>query len=77
MGIVMENRVLDIGGNEIGFDQIVDHKLGSLILGVAPRTLQNLGYSRKIPIYQMGRRNLFLVSDLVDYSEQRRVEAND
>jgi hypothetical protein len=30
MGNIMENRVLDIGGNEIGFDQIVDHNLGRL-----------------------------------------------
>jgi hypothetical protein len=72
---IMENRVLDIGGESVGYDQIVDHNLGALILGIAPRSLQNLGYNRQIPIYQMGRRNRFLVADLIDYSEECRVEA--
>jgi hypothetical protein len=73
----MENRILDIGGEAVGYDQIIDHKLGALILGIAPRTLQNYGYQRKLPIYRMGNRNRFLVADLVDYSDRCRVEAND
>ena len=71
-----ENRTLDVAGIELGYDQIINHKLGSLILGISPRTLQNYGYERKLPIYRMGNRNLFLVEDLIAYSEERRVEAD-
>ena len=55
-------------------DELVGHVVASKIIGLAPRTVQNLGCSRKLITYKVGSRaNRYLVSDLLAWREQRRV----
>ena len=68
-------EVICIGERKIGLDELVDHRLAARILGLAPRTVQDMGTGSKrvLPVYRIGSRtNRFLVRDLLEWSEQRR-----
>lgn len=68
-------EVIIIGGKEIGVDEVVHASIACRIVGIAERTLRDYGVKRMIPIYQIGNRNLFLVRDLLEFTENRRIEA--
>ena len=68
-------EVIVIGNREIGVDEIVSASVGSKIVGLSERTLKDYGVKRLLPIYKIGNRNLFLVRDLLEFSECRRIES--
>lgn len=67
-----------IGASLYGADELVDHTVAAKITGLTPRTVRDKGVKRQIPVYRTAR-NLtrYLVRDLVAFSEQARVEADD
>ena len=65
---------INIADQIYGLDELVDHKIASKIIGLSPRTVQNLGCSRKLITYKVGSRaNRYLVRDLLAWCEQRRM----
>lgn len=64
-----------IGDALIGSDELVDHNIAAKITGLSPRTMRDKGVKRQIPVYRTAR-NLtrYLVRDLVEFSEDRRIE---
>ena len=69
------NNYINIEDNNIGLDQLVNFKVAAKILGLAPRTIKDMGSKRVIPIYKIGvKTTRFLVRDLMKWAEERRVE---
>lgn len=60
---------------QIGEDELVDSRLAAKILGLSDRTVRDMGVLRRIPIYKIGPRTTrFLVSDLLDYRDSRKID---
>jgi len=68
-------EVIIIGNREIGVDEIVPASIASRIVGLSERTMKDYAVKRLLPIYKIGNRNLFLVQDLLEYCESRRIES--
>lgn len=69
----MSDESLVIGNKTIGYDEMVSYHIAAKITGLAPRTMQDLGVHRKIPVYQVSKRkNVFLVRDLVEYMSAKK-----
>lgn len=71
-----DTDVILIGGAEIGTDEIVNATTASRIVGLAERTLRDYAVKRMLPIYKIGNRNLFLVRDLLEFTETKRIESS-
>lgn len=69
-------EIILIDNREIGLDELCDSYTAGKILGLSPRTVRDMGVKRTLPIYKVGARtNRFLVRDLLEFTEERRVEA--
>jgi|GEM_PF-1300641 len=45
------------------------------LLGIRPSTLYNLNLKREIPIYKVGKTNLYKRSDVITYIESHRISS--
>jgi len=56
-----------------GLDQLVDFRVASKVIGVAQRTMRDMGVKRVLPIYKIGiRTTRYKVSDLLEYRESKK-----
>ena len=71
----MVNETLAIGSRTVGYDELVDSETAGRIMGLASRTIRDMGTYRTLPVYKLGyKTNRFLVRDLVAYVEARRID---
>lgn len=70
-----DNVVIYIGNQVYGMDDLVDYKDAAKIMSISEKSMQRLGYKRKLPVYLLGKRTLrFLVSDLCRYADLKRID---
>lgn len=66
---------ITIGDVRYGYDEIVNAKVASRIIGLSERTIRDMAVQRLIPIYRLARNVTgYLVSDLVEWTEERRID---
>ncbi|WP_374759158.1 helix-turn-helix domain-containing protein [Arhodomonas aquaeolei] len=70
-----ETYTVQIGERVIGSDELVDADIAARITGLSPRTIRDKAARREIPVYRVARTTTrFLVRDLVEWSDERRLE---
>lgn len=66
---------ISIGDVRYGYDEIVNATVASRIVGLSERTIRDMAVKRLIPIYRLAHNVTgYLVSDLVDWADERRIE---
>lgn len=69
----MKNFSLVINGETYSSHQYVDAVVASSLLGLSRRTIQDLAARRVLPVAKFGRANRFLLKDLWEWAQKRRV----
>lgn len=63
---------IEIDGYKFSGGELVDYKIAAKILGLAPRTVQNLGVARILPVYKIGTRsNRYRIRELLEWVDAR------
>ena len=66
---------LNVGGYDVGFDELVSPSMAAKIVGLSPRSLRRLVSQGEIPVYRYAPNSMrYLVRDLMEWTEVRRVE---
>lgn len=73
----MELQDIHINGKVYSKDQFVDAETASEFLGISKRTLEKLVSRREIKPYKLTRKNSFLLSELWQWAQSRRVGGAD
>ena len=69
---------LNVGGYDVGFDELVSPAVAAKIVGLSPRSLRRLVSQGQIPVYRYAPNSMrYLVRDLMEWTEARRVEAEE
>ena len=67
---------INIAGVDVGFDELVGPSMAAKIVGLSPRSLRRLVSQGEIPVYRYAPNSMrYLVRDLMEWTEVRRVEA--
>ena len=67
---------INIAGEDVGFDELVGPSMAAKIVGLSPRSLRRLVSQGQIPVYRYAPNSMrYLVRDLMEWTEARRVEA--
>lgn len=67
------NTRMFLHGVEYSRDDLVDFKVIALLLGLSPRTIQDMTSRRELPVYLFGlRKNRYRIGDIVEWREQRK-----
>ena len=70
----MNEEIIYISDKVVGLDDLVDYKVAAKIIGLQPRTVQNMVADKKLPFYRYSKRcNRFLVRELISWCEDRKV----
>lgn len=54
-------------------DEAVDAKVAARLLGLSVRTVQDMAARRQLPVYKIGRAVRFVVSELLEWRETKRL----
>ena len=66
---------LNVGGYDVGFDELVSPAVAAKIVGLSPRSLRRLVSQGEIPVYRYAPNSMrYLVRDLMEWTEARRIE---
>ena len=66
---------LNVGGYDVGFDELVSPAVAAKIVGLSPRSLRRLVSQGQIPVYRYAPNSMrYLVRDLMEWTETRRIE---
>ncbi len=58
-------------------DRFIDVPAAAEFLSVTEKAVRNMVHKRQIPFYRKGRRIRFLMSDLIEWMEEDRVEPHE
>lgn len=62
-----------IRGQVFSKHQYVDSDIASQFLGLPKRTIEKLAARREFPVYKLTRKNYFLLSDLWEWAQSKRI----
>ncbi|MCP1676646.1 hypothetical protein J2T57_003817 [Natronocella acetinitrilica] len=66
---------INIGGCDIGFDELVSPQVAAKIAGLSPRSLRRLVSQGELAVYRYAPNSMrYLVRDLLEWTEERRIE---
>lgn len=74
----MDNQefIIYIDDQHYSCDQLVSPDIAAKLLGVSRRTLRRMTAQRSIPVYRYNQQtHRYLISDLIDYLDEYRLEA--
>ncbi len=58
---------------DVQMESLVDAVQVAEVLGLSVRTVRDMAARRELPVYKIGRRNRFLVREILEWRDQRKV----
>lgn len=58
---------------DVQMESLVDASKVAGMLGLSIRTVRDMAARRELPVYKIGRRNRFLVREILEWRDQRKV----